>query len=390
MGSIIFVHGTGVREKEYAGSLRAIRGKLTDLHDWEVIGCPWGDSCGAILNKGGITIPDFDATLSPVEIVTDEDRKLALWAALYEDPLYELRLLELKGSANTSPRLGQVNVFQLFDPKVQQLAHDQTITGSLEAGLLSDTWAVALNNVTASTEYRQALTLAPKVNTELREAIARALVAEASVLRLAEHSLLEPIGGNARDELVNQLVIILGGRDLAIGEWLFKQVAKPFTWYVKRRRGQVSVNSFAFPGDILLYQARGQQLRNFIKDTIEAAKPPVVLLAHSLGGIACVDLLNEHALGVELLITVGSQAPLLYEINALTSLPFGEPLKEHFPKRWLNIYDPRDFLGYLARGIFQGSTIMDVRVNNGEPFPQAHSAYWKTDEVWTAIRKELP
>ena len=76
---------------------------------------------------------------------------------------------------------------------------------------------------------------------------------------------------------------------------------------------------------------------------------------HSLGGVACVDLLVEAALPqVELLVTVGSQAPFFYEIDALQSLRFGVPLPEHFP-RWLNVYDLRDFLSYVAAGVFAGA-----------------------------------
>ena len=66
-------------------------------------------------------------------------------------------------------------------------------------------------------------------------------------------------------------------------------------------------------GDILVYQSRGAAIRTFIRKKIDAAKPPVYLLAHSLGGIACVDLLGgENPPKVACLITAGSQAPLLY------------------------------------------------------------------------------
>ena len=90
----------------------------------------------------------------------------------------------------------------------------------------------------------------------------------------------------------------------------------------------------------------------------------MVLIGHSLGGIACVDLLAGGTLThVRLLVTVGSQAPLLYEMDALHGLRFGEPLPEHFP-RWINLYDPHDSLSYKAAPLFQrrgwstcGSTI---------------------------------
>src|SRR5262249_26896258 len=111
----------------------------------------------------------------------------------------------------------------------------------------------------------------------------------------------------------------------------------------------------------------------------------------SLGGIACVDLLIEEPMPeVELLVTVGSQAPFLYEIDALTNLRRDRPLpeKEKFPP-WLNLYDHRDLLAYIGEGVFPGR-VKDVLVNNRVPFPYAHSAYWTNPQVWKAIFAELP
>jgi pimeloyl-ACP methyl ester carboxylesterase len=114
----------------------------------------------------------------------------------------------------------------------------------------------------------------------------------------------------------------------------------------------------------------------------------VTLLAHSLGGIACVDALIEEAIpGVERLVTVGSQAPFFYEIDALSALPYGKPLPDQFPA-WLNIYDSRDFLSYIAAGVFP-DRVTDKRVDNRQPFPLVHSAYWCNAAVWQHIREFL-
>jgi hypothetical protein len=108
-----------------------------------------------------------------------------------------------------------------------------------------------------------------------------------------------------------------------------------------------------------------------------------------LGGIACVDLLVKECLeNVALLVTVGSQAPFLYEINALHSLEFGEPLPEHFPV-WLNIYDLRDFLSYVGANVFPNK-VQDVLVDSKQPFPRSHSAYWENPATWKAIIPRLP
>ncbi|MEQ8974619.1 MAG: hypothetical protein RIE73_30065 [Coleofasciculus sp. C1-SOL-03] len=115
----------------------------------------------------------------------------------------------------------------------------------------------------------------------------------------------------------------------------------------------------------------------------------MVLLAHSLGGIACVDLLVQQPLPqVELLITVGSQAPFFYEINALYSLEYGEPLPDYFPS-WVNIYDLRDFLSYIGANVFPNK-VQDVLVDNKQPFARSHGAYWTNKAVWKAIIPQLP
>jgi pimeloyl-ACP methyl ester carboxylesterase len=143
-------------------------------------------------------------------------------------------------------------------------------------------------------------------------------------------------------------------------------------------------------GDIAVYLARGEAIRRRIDETVRKAPPgPVSLLGHSLGGIAAVDLLALGQGGrVEQLITVGSQAPFLYEIGALPSLRFGEPLPPSFPN-WLNIYDERDLLSYLGAGVFPGR-VRDVAVNSRQPFPWSHSAYWRNPEVYRLIAEALP
>jgi hypothetical protein len=86
---------------------------------------------------------------------------------------------------------------------------------------------------------------------------------------------------------------------------------------------------------------------------------------------------------VQRLVTVGSQSGFLYEIGALPGLPYGTQLPEHVPA-WLNIYDRRDILSYLAAPVF-GERAVDVAVDNGQPFPQSHSAYWTNPAVWREI-----
>jgi pimeloyl-ACP methyl ester carboxylesterase len=203
-----------------------------------------------------------------------------------------------------------------------------------------------------------------------------------------------------RDQAVDAIQKTLTRDEKSMGvilDWTKSQLmelASEFgTSAIKWRRGAVMDGGYPFAGDIMIYQAKGKKIREFIRDQIEheQVEPPVVLLAHSLGGIACVDLLIEHDLRdkVKCLITVGSQAPFFYEIDALQTLSYGEPLPDHFPK-WLNIYDLRDFLSYVGNceGLFPGK-MTDVQVDNRQPFPEAHGAYWANKQTWNEIKKVL-
>jgi hypothetical protein len=47
-------------------------------------------------------------------------------------------------------------------------------------------------------------------------------------------------------------------------------------------------------------------------------------------------------------VTIGSQAPLLYTFDAVPALPYDEVDPPRLPVPWLNIYDSRDFLSFIA------------------------------------------
>jgi hypothetical protein len=92
---------------------------------------------------------------------------------------------------------------------------------------------------------------------------------------------------------------------------------------------------------------------------------------------------------VEACVTVGSQAPLLYAFDALPALPYDETDPPRLPVPWLNIYDTRDFLSFVAEPLFRRrdgtASVVDLRVRSGKDFPASHSAYWEVPAVWEAI-----
>ncbi|MGT2445905.1 hypothetical protein ACU4I5_26935 (plasmid) [Ensifer adhaerens] len=111
----------------------------------------------------------------------------------------------------------------------------------------------------------------------------------------------------------------------------------------------------------------------------------MTLVGHSLGGIACVDLLAmPEAPKVHRLVTFGSQSPYFYEIDALTSVKKPDVLPKGFPP-WLNLFDRNDFLSFVGERLFPGQ-VEDFEVKSGASFPESHSAYLGNEDVWTKVR----
>jgi pimeloyl-ACP methyl ester carboxylesterase len=180
------------------------------------------------------------------------------------------------------------------------------------------------------------------------------------------------------------LQIDWGLRVFGLGNLLAGFAKRVGTAAMRKRRNSFNAVVAGPIGDILLYQSHGAAIRKFIRQKVETAEPPVTLVAHSLGGIACVDLLAlAEAPTVEGLVTIGSQVSFFYEIDALTSVrqPLGLP--QGYP-RWLNIYDRNDFLSFIAARLFAGR-VEDFECESGTSFPESHSAYMGNPQVWARI-----
>jgi hypothetical protein len=391
MTTVIFVHGTGIREREYNETFQVIEQKIhAQRPDIKVAPCLWG-VLGAKFNDNRASVPLEDATLalSPRE----EDADIVLWGQLYRDPLYELRLLSLKPIESGNPFGEQPG--DVLQSRVASLTPTSQLEAKLQEAGIAEVFEQAREDIIGSEPYERALlTVSESDLSEYYAPIARAVVAQAMFISEQQEK-FPPILTDAqlRDDVVELLTLAFGEAELGLGSWLLKPLVglaqHGGTNYVRRNRLELTDKVSPMPGDILLYLTRGEKIREFIKQQIEEAEPPVVLIAHSLGGIACVDLLVQQQLSqVELLVTVGSQAPFLYEINALYSLEYGQLLPEHFPE-WLNIYDLRDFLSYVGKNIFP-DRVQDVRVDSRQPFPRSHGAYWTNAKTWEAIISRLP
>jgi hypothetical protein len=265
--------------------------------------------------------------------------------------------------------------------------------------------AAARDRVVNDLDYKATVRSAAH-ESDLYAPVARAILAEAISRSGDDPPPPVRFSRRLRDDVVEAISGALGRPTRGVAGW----AANKLSHLAQRlrivdliyERGKLTDGTAPAAGDIVMYQARGGVFREFIREKIERANrldPPVVVLAHSLGGIACVDLYAEHEPKVppppiHALVTVGSQAPFLYEINALQTLRYGEELPESFPK-WLNIYDPRDLLSYLAAEVFrfEGKRVPDVRdeaVDNGLPFPDSHSGYWDNPHTWELLASVLP
>ncbi|MFD6231208.1 hypothetical protein ACFWFZ_30750 [Streptomyces sp. NPDC060232] len=410
----LFVHGTGVRRERHDRLFALVRERLTArFPEARVDSCYWGDRFGATLGADGRSVPGLRPAAAPDPV----DAETAEWTLLLADPLCELRVLAEAGWADggqdpDGPRGGDADPFA--DPFAMpgvQPAGVQVLTllaglppapphpgdelGALLHGTgLAAAFPAALTAAADSAEAARAADRAtgePQAR-ELATALARAVTAGA----LAAAGADADCTGAERDRLVELLTTRLGGdarvpgaRAAAVlGRLAMRVTTQPL---LNAWRGSLTVGATPALGDILRYQARGHDLREFLHAQIAAAPGPTVLIGHSLGGIALVELLalaaarGEAVPGAELLVTVGSQAPFLHELGALTALEPGAKLPYGFP-RWLNVYDRHDVLSYLAGPVFPGDPrITDHEIGSRQPFPACHSAYWKQDSLYERI-----
>ncbi|MDY3557039.1 hypothetical protein R5W24_006223 [Gemmata sp. JC717] len=421
MPTIVFVHGTSGRKDSYTTSLAAIgkglaaavgRAGLEPTTPIEVTGCLWGDTFGAKLRLEGRSIPGYHATGGDaVPAAPADDDQVVLWEMLGHNPLFELHGLGL-----AAPPGMRAFDPDLFSQRVKALpaARTNELTAALaavlaETGVPPDALAAGRDEVAGHPAYQGALARA-RDGGQFRLPVARAVLAAA--LRRLPEATAAATDPDERDRLVAAIADAIAPPSASALSWAANQLyglarglksfalqggAWGLTALGERGRGRRTDPLVPAVGDILLYQAKGHLIRRSVRDAVKAAADkggaPVVLLGHSLGGIACVELLVSEAVPeVGLLVTAGSQAPFFYELNALASLDAGAPLPPHFPRRWMNLYDRRDFLSYLAGPVFAaagGPAVTDHEVDNRLPFPAAHSGYWANRNVWDLVAPEV-
>jgi hypothetical protein len=136
-------------------------------------------------------------------------------------------------------------------------------------------------------------------------------------------------------------------------------------------------------------------------DLARSKGEPLVVISHSFGGEIVYDILTHYAEGsdleIDVWVTVGSQVGLFEEMSLLwaspgrtdpTVVPRDAIASPKRAKRWLNIVDTNDVLGFLVLPTFTGAvpdTVHDFKYNTGFPVNGAHSGYFK----WPSFYKRL-
>ncbi|MYT74434.1 MULTISPECIES: hypothetical protein [unclassified Streptomyces] len=386
MTTVVFIHGTGVREPRFTELYtRVAEGLGATAPRARLVPYYWGEEYGAALAADGASIPGAPGGTSRAPGDADEtgdadgaDR----WALLYANPTAELALAAAgAGRAVTAPGA------EFADERPRRLlAQLDDIAPELGPDLATHAAALARSPLLPpAAAALDADELARLLARSLAAAvIGAALEADAPVL----------CTGAVRDTAVERIAEALGATPAGTGRGPLLRALKGPALKVGsriavRRRRALTAAVHPAAGDILRYLARGADARRGLRELIARQPSPVVLLGHSLGGIMALDtLVLDPQPGVDLLVTVGSQAPFLYETGALPSLTHPDPLPGHVPD-WLNLYDARDLLGYVGAPLFSGR-VTDVATDNGQPFPVAHSAYWDDPAVYRTIAARLP
>ncbi|MEU1816286.1 hypothetical protein ABZ543_13970 [Streptomyces roseifaciens] len=414
MAAVVFVHGTGVREPRFEELFQRVgEGLAKTTPGVKVIPYYWGTEHGARLAADGASLPpegtargvpgagagaEAGAGAGAAEAAgggsdgADCDGETDLWELLYEDPLAELRAAASDPSG-PAPRAelppGAPHPAETPRLLLARLASSPEVTEALLPGVRR-----------AATDVSRSPLLGPAARAlppgaagtgALEHLLARAVAATCLRSLLDADAPLIP-DGEQRDRAVETLAAAMGsppaGTDRGPGAFLLRPFARAGFRYAVRRRRALTEAAHPAAGDVLRYLAHGEPVRQGLRRLLDGIEGPVAVMGHSLGGIIAFDTLAGRAHpAVRLLVTVGSQAPFLYEIGALPSLGHPAELPGHFPP-WLNVYDRRDLLSHVGSLLFPGR-VRDVAVDNRQPFPASHSAYWTNPAVYAAVAEEL-
>jgi hypothetical protein len=397
MPSVVFVHGTSVRYDGYAKTFAVLQHRLSDRRpDLQLVPCAWGNLLGSPPLDDLSLVPSnrWDGA-GAAEPAGEPEAHLtqARQMVLDLEPFHELRALALLWSERSTPGnlfWGQSAVSR-FQAAVQAMSTDPDLCETLRAAGVAVAFAEVLSAIASSDVVQDCLAGIRDVDgpdwAQFADCFTHAVLAE--TFRVAAPPSPQQFSLEFRNALAVRMLDLLRARQLGLprkiagraGGLLVGGLGK----LVQHWRGPFSMSVQPFVGDIFRYLAFGEALRRYIADTVTRARPPVVLVGHSLGGIACLDLLaRQPQVPVAHLVTVGSQGSQLYRMGALPGLPDGAALPADFPA-WTNVYSPHDLLSYLAAPLFGRHVVTDVEIRGARMMPAAHSSYFEQDAFYRLL-----
>jgi hypothetical protein len=383
-GTLVYVHGASDRSAQVADHVAAIEQQLSLAGmPYDVLASHWGEAEGARLDRIEASLPGTPAP--PVSVPAEQPARA---------PLAELKLIAQRAAMDDMTslpgRLEPREADRLLEIcRSQAVAADETVTlRNGDVTPLAVACRAAAAQVAASEEYRLARASgAPEAAliTAVGRAVGATVAAEASgpadLARIVQLRIAEAVLGAAGAAILAGYLGIDVGPDLK--RWA--------TDVLVPHRARIMRDAALGPADILLYQRHGDAIRQFVAGTIAEALGrggPVIALGNSLGGVVLAETLSQPgAPRPQLMVTVGSQAPLLATFGALHAL--GRPGAPPPFQPWLNIYDRRDFLGFVAGPVWPGEAgILDREVITGFGFPDSHGlAYLRLADTYRAIRE---
>jgi hypothetical protein len=410
-GTLFFVHGTGVRGKRLRDTLKVIRsGVANELRladSVEVHACSWGKQFPIDVSAVSSTLPPDERGPAPEEPAPEESA--TEWAILQQDPLFALRVAAA-GDLDREPPPPLVTVVVPYSGA----AAVDTVRRMIDS---VDLRRLNLEEVEVSEDKLKDAIALVRDSDELAgaarnatddESIGMIACAIVAAVLWADHDApqgAEPrlaVDVESRDNLTDELAIQLrtivqdlpstGYTQLLVipGAGRMRRLAgfaaaRARTRYGVGHRADLTTKWAPAIADVLRYQRRGSDMLQFVSDALAKAAPPVLAVGHSLGGVMLVDLLcrNDHP-HVKLLVTVGSQSPMFFVMDALEQLRPGTRHDEPFWP-WLNLYSRTDLLSFYAHDVFPFPHVVDKAIDIRAPFPQAHSAYWRTQQTYSVI-----
>jgi hypothetical protein len=366
-GSVLFVHGSGNRkaDAEAYGARLASNLKVTKGH---MHLSTWGDSVGPD--------PAFPRLADTMPIVqkafpdTTED--------VLADPYGPLRDLAGgggqgafgdQGKDDARAILGLMRFGGVLDLSETQITAQQLSAAAAEVAE-SPEFAAAGGDPVALIDAAVTAAAARAVQRQGPDVVSGAFGFDIKLdpIGKVKEALSKAVMGGVG--IIGNTVGELGG---PIARWLSEQFAK--------RRTPLMQQHILVAADVLFYQRHSKAIRAHVRKEIKALKAPRLVLGHSLGGIIVVDTLfgaDAEPIDVDLLVTFGSQSPLLEALEAFGSVqPDGIP--------WLNIWTRYDFVSFLAGGLWPGK-VTDAEITVDVGFPEAHGAYYESREFYDRIR----